>query len=114
MPGRQHTLPYVALVLTGTSLLCVEVAAQSGDASNKSIQVPRSAVPPVIDGFLDEEVWTRATVVADLHQMDPIEYSQASEKTEFYVFYDKDALYVAARMWDSRPNRAGSPCRHGS
>jgi len=37
--------------------------------------------------------------------MDPIEFAEPSEKTEFFVTFDENALYVAARMWDSNPER---------
>jgi hypothetical protein len=103
------------LALVATTVPCLEAAAQSGDAPRKSIQIARAAAPPSIDGHLDEDAWASAAVVSDFHQMDPIEYSEASEKTEFYVLYDKDALYIAARMWDSRPERiAANTLRQGA
>jgi hypothetical protein len=64
----------------------------------------RTETPPVIDGRLDDAVWMAAAVVSDLHQLDPVEYAEASDRSEFYVLYDDDALYVAARMWDSAPD----------
>jgi hypothetical protein len=78
---------------------------QSDDQETKSFQMVRTTVAPVIDGVLDEEIWLQATMMEDLHQMDPIEYSDATERSSIYVLYDDDALYVAARMWDSEPDR---------
>ncbi len=59
---------------------------------------------PVIDGKLDEPEWQQAGLITDLKQIRPGDGVPMSEKTEVYVMYDKDALYVAARMWD-----AGAP-----
>ena len=105
------TRPGRALLSGGSGLivaavLCLEAAALTDSVPTKVLQVPRTASPPVIDGRLDDEVWVHAAMVSDLHQMDPIEYSEASERSEFYVAYDKDALYVAARLYDDVEVRA--------
>ncbi len=55
---------------------------------------------PVIDGRLDEPEWTQAGVIRDLVQIRPGDGAPISERTEVYLMYDKDALYIAARMWD--------------
>jgi hypothetical protein len=82
--------------------------------NSKSFQMVRAESPPVIDGLLDEAVWQQAAKVDDLHQLDPIEYSEASQQTEIYVLYDQDALYVAARLLDTEPDRiAANVLRQG-
>ena len=50
-------------------------------------------------------VWQTATIIDDLHQVRPIEYSEPSEATRVYIMYDADALYVAARLWDRTPEQ---------
>lgn len=82
-----------------------QAVGQPDNQAIKSLQMIRTDTPPVIDGVLDDEVWARAAMIEDLHQMDPIEYNAASERSQIYVLYDQDALYVAARMWDSEPDR---------
>ena len=74
---------------------------QPGDASLKTAGVVRTATPPVIDGRLDEDVWSLAGVVEDLHQTQPTEFAAPSERTEIRLLYDEDALYVGVRLWDS-------------
>ena len=74
----------------------------------------RTDAVPLIDGRLNEEVWQTAAVIEDLHQVRPTEYSEPSEPTRIYVLYDKDAIYVAARMWDRDPgNIAAHVLRQG-
>ena len=73
-------------------------------AGPKTLRMVRTDTPPVIDGRLDEEVWQSATIIDDLHQVRPTEYIEPTEPTRVYVLYDKDALYVAARMWDREPH----------
>jgi hypothetical protein len=96
----------------GAALLCAAAAppaeAQQGPATGgtvKTLEIARLDQAPVIDGVLDEAVWSRATRIDDLHQLDPVEYAEPSERTEIRIFYTDDALYVAARLWDSQPER---------
>ena len=71
----------------------------------KTAEAVRTDEPITIDGRLDEEVWNDATVITDLHQILPVEFSEPSQQTEFLVLYDDDALYLAARMYDDQPDR---------
>ena len=48
------------------------------------------------------------------HQIRPGDGNEPSERTEVYLIYDDDALYVGARMYDSQPERIAAPTvRHG-
>jgi hypothetical protein len=70
----------------------------------KRVTIVRAATPPVIDGELDDAVWSSAAVITDLHQILPNEYEAPSEFTEIYLLYDENALYVAARMPHKDPS----------
>jgi hypothetical protein len=75
------------------------------DPGQKSVRVVRTSTPPVIDGDLSDAVWAAAAVVDDLHQVTPIEYAEPDERTEVLILYDDDALYVAARLYDTDPSQ---------
>ena len=74
-------------------------------AQEKSVRVVRAETAPVINGVLDDEAWSRAAVIDDLHEIQPTEYAQASERTVIYLLYDDDALYIGARLYDSEPEQ---------
>jgi len=60
-----------------------------------------------LDGILDEDVWqTKGT--SDFVQSDPNDGTEPSEKTEVWIAYDDEAIYVAARMHDSEPGEIKS------
>ncbi len=94
-----------ALTAASLGLLAAPLAAQPTltDSGQKSVRVVRTDAPPVIDGALGDAVWERAAVVDDLHQTEPVEYAEPSERTEIYILYDDEALYVAARLHDAEP-----------
>lgn len=59
---------------------------------------------PVIDGKLDEAAWRLAPMATDFIQSQPNPGKPASQKTEVRFAYDDDAVYVAARMYDTHPD----------
>ena len=58
-----------------------------------------------IDGRLDEAAYGSVRPASGFIQMEPKAGQPASEKTEVWVFYDDDSVYVAFRAWESEPGR---------
>ena len=90
--------------MLGTAVLAQPVSVEMG-ATDKSFRVQRASARPSIDGVLSEEIWLRAPVIDDLHQVNPVEFAEPSERTEVRVLYDRDALYIGVRLYDSEPDR---------
>jgi hypothetical protein len=59
---------------------------------------------PDVDGRLDEPIWEHAPVASGFVQREPDPGAAASQRTEVRILYDDQALYVAARLHDSRPD----------
>ena len=97
------TITILCIACVGTPLPVIGQEAAS--ASMKTLQAVRTDQAITIDGRLDEAAWTHAAVVEDLHQILPVEYAQPSQQTRFLVLYDSEALYVAAEMYDTEPER---------
>jgi hypothetical protein len=108
------------LVIVGV-MIATESFAQESAGSNtvantgpKQFMAVRVTTPPVVDGVIDDEVWSLAEVITDFHQTRPGNGTPTSERTEVYVVYTDDALYIAARMFDSEPELIAAPViRHG-
>ena len=97
-------LHLIVIVSAITISTCIRAADSLPDSATKKITIARVTSAPVIDGRLDDEIWKHATVIDDLHQVSPYEYTAPNERTVFYLAYDKDALYIGARAWDSKPD----------
>ena len=104
------------------SLMFVGTASSQADpeqdapnrAPDKVVRVVRIDSALLIDGLLDDGVWEEAEVITDFHQIRPGDGTEPSERTEVYLLYDDDALYIGARMYDSEPERIAAPTmRHG-
>jgi len=80
--------------------LALPVAAVAA-TDRPQLQITRTAVAPVIDGLVDEALWEQAALIDDLRQIRPNDGEAATERSEIRVTYDADALYIAARFWES-------------
>ncbi len=60
---------------------------------------------PRVDGILDDDAWSTVEFYSAFVQRDPDEGAAVSERTEFAVVYTNDALFVAVRAHDSRPDQ---------
>ena len=114
------TLPLLSvclaiLIFPGSAASQDEPGQVAPDATaDKVVRVVRIESPPVIDGLLDDGVWEEAEVITDFHQIRPGDGTEPSERTEVYLLYGDDALYIGARMYDSEPERIAAPTmRHG-
>ena len=77
-------------------------ATVSRDAEGRvALRAVRLEAPVKIDGHLDEAVYTTVPSVSDLWQQEPVEGESATEKTEFWVLFDSERLYVSIRAWES-------------
>ena len=72
-------------------------------AGRATVRAVRLDEPLRIDGVLDEGVYEIVTPVSDFLQQLPVEGAPASEKTEAWIFFDAENVYVSARIWDSAP-----------
>jgi len=83
-------------------LLCLlACCARSPLGAVPGLEVRATPTPPVIDGVLDDPVWKEAAHSEDFRQVYPGENVAPTERTEFWVTFDADHLFVAVRCHDS-------------
>ena len=70
-----------------------------------SIRAVRISTPLKIDGVLDETVYEETQSIGGFVQQEPNEGQPATERTESWIFFDDENIYVAARCYDSHPER---------
>ena len=75
------------------------------DQGGATIRALRLEAPLVLDGKLDESIYHRVAGVAGFLQAEPDEGAPATEKTEAWVLFDDENLYIVGRCWDSHPER---------
>lgn len=89
-------------------ILCIFsmiVTAAAGQTSGKKPPVITPAILTseiVVDGDLNEAIWSGPGLSGFL-QREPDVGDRATEDTEVWIAYDKQCLYIAAKMHDSQP-----------
>jgi Domain of unknown function (DUF5916)/Carbohydrate family 9 binding domain-like len=74
-------------------------------AGRVTVRATRVAAPIKVDGRLDEEAYTQVEALTTFIQAEPQQGSPSSERTEAWVLFDDDNLYLACRCWDQHPER---------
>jgi hypothetical protein len=70
-----------------------------------TVRAVRVSAPLRIDGHLDEALYRTVTPISEFIQLEPQPGAPATEKTEVWVAFDKDNVYVAVRASESQPER---------
>lgn len=100
---KRHWIVVLPIII-GT-LILTTLAVKAARTGEQRVVIARFAERAiVIDGILNEAIWTQPGV-SDFIQSKPNDGKPATEKTEVWVAYDKKALYIAARLHDSEPDK---------
>ena len=75
------------------------------DEGRATVRAIRLAQPLRIDGALSEPHYAATPPMSDFIQVEPDHGEPASEKTDIWVSFDENTLYVSARMWDTDLDR---------
>jgi hypothetical protein len=82
----------------------ISVMTREGDGTT-TVRAVRVDVPLRIDGALDEELYRRVSPMTGFVQIEPDDGTVASERTDLWLSFDTDNVYVSFRVWDSQMDR---------
>jgi len=71
----------------------------------KTVNIVETALPIVVDGALDEAVWSQLTPAKDFIQTFPYDSSLSISQCEIFFTYDKVNIYVGLRCNDPDPSQ---------
>src|SRR5688572_9158930 len=95
-----HMFVMIALTAWATGGSPIHAAMQE-PALVRSAEVTRTTAPIMIDGMLDEPIWTSAPKIGDLVQRQPYPGVTPTERTEVTLLRDDDNLYIGVSAFDS-------------
>ena len=81
---------------------------------NVTVRAVRLDAPLDIDGRLDESVYTTVPSITDFIQQEPHEGQPATEKTEAWILFDDDNLYICGAAAGTAIPSARSPTSCGA
>ena len=107
----QRVFLLAVLVLgLGQAASAVEHSAVAPDSrgtfrGRPTVAAVRVVQAPDIDGYLDDDAWHLAKPAGDFLQKNPNENIPHTQRTEFRVVYDDNALYIGVWCFDDEPGR---------
>lgn len=84
--------------------LCLLMAQAMCGAAKKNVEALRITTPLTIDAVLDEAVYSQITPASDFTQLQPYNGKPSMQPTQAWFFYDENAIYVGAMLYDSHPD----------
>jgi len=99
---RKAVLTFILMMLPILLAAQNKNKAPSNPPEQKLVKAVRTEESIVIDGRLDEKTWQTPSSNG-FTQNDPKDGEPATEKTDVWVAYDDQGLYVAAFCYDSEP-----------
>lgn len=92
------------IILFLLALNCISIGV-FGQQKRFEVVARRTDSPPVIDGRLDEDVWSEGAVLTDYIQFEPDKGDLASVKTVARVLYDSKHVYIGFVCHDPEPDK---------
>jgi len=78
---------------------------RSHDRPSPSLTAVARTTPIQLDGRLDEESWRNAPPGTGFTQQRPEDGKPATQQTEIRILFDDEAIYVGARMFDTKGSK---------
>ncbi|HKS04941.1 MAG TPA: DUF5916 domain-containing protein [Gemmatimonadaceae bacterium] len=87
----------LVLTLAATLLAQDTTRTWNGGANQTRVPIPRVDTVAVVDGVLNESVWSHAARLTGFSQYQPVDGRAADEPTEVLVWYAPDAIWFGIR-----------------
>jgi hypothetical protein len=85
-------------------LVFTNAFSQENNRGRKEIQAVKTTEHIKIDGIISENTWNNAATANDFIQFEPHNGNNPSFSSEVKIVYDNHAIYIAAIMYDPKPD----------
>ncbi len=92
------------VLLLSYLFLCHLIFAQDNTTIKKEYEATRVETSPIIDGFLDDEVWLQKPVADDFTQAAPNPLAPSAYRSEIKMVYNDEFVYIGAMLYDNAPD----------
>ena len=93
------------VVVSGPSAPVAPDVISRGADGRATLRAVRLEQALTLDGKLNEEIYAAVPASSGFIQQVPNEGELGTEQTEVWVLFDDKNIYIAARCWDSQPDR---------
>ena len=98
-------LPELARAFDGPPAPVLPATISRDDQGHATVRAVRVTEPIRLDGRLDDAVYASVRPMSDFVQNDPAFGEPATERTDVWILFDADNVYVTVRAFESQPDR---------
>ncbi|HUE87025.1 MAG TPA: DUF5916 domain-containing protein [Vicinamibacterales bacterium] len=99
----QSLTPETATVIDGSPPPVPPESITRDERRRATVRAIKLIEPLRVDGRLDEAVYQQHAPFGGFIQVAPVYGAESTERTDVWVTYDDNTIYVSARLWDSAP-----------
>ena len=99
------SVPETARAYDGPAAPVLPVTVTRDAQGRTTVRAVRVTEPMRVDGRLDEAIYTSVEPMSDFVQNDPAFGQPATERTDVWISFDTDNVYVTVRAFESQPER---------
>ncbi len=92
-----------AVVIDGPPRPVAPAVIMRDTAGKATVRAIKLAAPLTLDGVLDEALYTREAPFDGMIQVAPDYGKPATERSEIWITYDDQNMYLSCRCWDASP-----------
>jgi hypothetical protein len=92
-----------AIVIDGSPAPLAPETITRDERRRATVRAIKLSEPLRMDGRLDEEVYTLNKPFGGFIQVAPKYGAESTERTDVWITYDQDNIYVSAKCWDTAP-----------
>jgi hypothetical protein len=102
-PARGSVAPIAALpvVADGSATPVAPATVTRDEAGHVTVRAVRLLTPIRLDGALDEALYTDVLPISGFIQMEPHAGEPATERTDVWLSFDNDNVYISVKAWDT-------------
>lgn len=93
-------------------MVALATPALGQEKPNFSTYVPKAVAvkidrdeAPKIDGDLSDPAWSKAVLIDEFYQVEPVEGATPTQKTHAYILFDDKTFYVGLYLFDNEPDK---------
>ena len=102
--SKAATSMLVIMLIAGL-LVTAQTQNRGSEDAKQSLKIPRAEKPPKIDGTLGDPAWEKAARFKDFKTLHPAAGKTPSERTEIYLTYDRENIYLGVHAFDGEPDK---------
>ncbi len=100
--NKKYIIQFLVVLCVPSLAVAQVTQAQKVNPVVETRDIGRSEIK--LDGVLDEEVWSSVSPATGFIQEDPNEGEPCTERSEVYILYNNENLYIGAKLYDNDPS----------